>query len=142
MGHGSPGLRLRVWLTRRTLDDRLAEGESILTDPALARRADQLASLRCRRSLAKGLRRVISDAEHPPRSLTCVVPVQRQAVLKCRAGIERLAAKLDGDEPVGLAGVAQVRILLADGGSPLYDAHPEGELHERVERAELALDTA
>jgi hypothetical protein len=132
---------LRVWLTRRTLDHRLAEGEGILTDPALARRGDQLASLRCRRSLAKGLRRVIADAEHPPRSLTSVVPVQRRAVLKCRAGIERLAVRLDSDEPVALAGVAQVQILLTDGGSPLYDPHPEGDLYERVERAELALET-
>jgi hypothetical protein len=141
LGLGSPGLRLRTWLTRRTLDHRLAEGESILTDPALARRANQLTSLRCRHSLASGLHRVVADAERPSRSLTSAVPVQRKAVLHARAGLERLASRLESDDPVGLEGVAQVQILLTDGGSPLYDAAPEGELDFRVESAEQSLET-
>jgi hypothetical protein len=141
MGLGSPGLRLRVWLTRRTLDHRLGEGESILENPALARRANQLASLHCRHSLAKGLRRVIEDAERPSRSLTAAVPVQRKAVRRARAGLERLATKLEGEGPVALAGVAQLQILLTDGGSPLYAAHAKGQLDALVDRAELALET-
>jgi hypothetical protein len=139
-GLGSPGLRMRVWLTRRTLDHRLAEGESILSSRALARRADQLASLRCRHSLSNGLRRVIGDAERPSRSLTAAVPVQRGAVLHARVGLERLAARLESDEPVALEGVARVQLLLTDGGSPLFTAHPEGELEQLLEHAELALE--
>ncbi|MBN1528978.1 MAG: hypothetical protein JW895_07950 [Thermoleophilaceae bacterium] len=133
------GLRLRVWLTRRTLDHRLAAGESILSSAAHARRANQLTSPRRRRTLAKGLRRVVADAEHPRRSLSSAVPVQRGAVLHARAGIERIVARLESDDAVALAGVAQVQLMLTDAGSPIFDPHPSGDLDELVERAELAL---
>lgn len=55
-------LRTRVWVNRHALDLRLAEGERILSSPDLAYRAKQLTSLRWRRSLAAGIRRLPEDA--------------------------------------------------------------------------------
>jgi hypothetical protein len=135
----SPWLRARVWLTRQTLDHRLAHGESSLASPELARRAKQLASIRCRHSLAAGLRRVVEDAERPARTMSAAVPIQRRAILRSRLEIERLAAELDGPEPVSLAGIARVQLLLTHGNSPLYAPLPEGALDEALAHAHASL---
>ena len=137
----SPPLRLalRVWLTRQTLDHRLARGESMLASAALSRRARQLTSVRGRHSLAAGLRSVIDEAERPPRTLSSAVPIQRRAVLRARPELERLAAELEADEPVRLAGIARVQLLLTEGSSPLYTALPDGTLDDAVAHALAAL---
>ena len=132
MSFGSPVLRLRVWLTRQTLDHRLAQNESMLASPAMTRRGEQLTSQRSRRSLAAGLRRVIEAAERPSRGLSAAVPIQRRAILRARPDLERLAAELDAAEPVSLSGIARVQVLLTDGRSPLYMALSEGALDEAV----------
>ena len=124
---------------RLTLDRQLANGASILAGPALARRADKLSSRRCRRSLATGLRRVLADAERPPRYLSAAIPVERRAVLRSRQVIERIVAVLDADDPVGVEGVAQIRALLTDGSSPFYLERREGDLERTLERAARAL---
>jgi hypothetical protein len=138
----SPWLSARVWLNRQTLAQQLAQGESMLASDALTRRAKQLASARCRHSLAAGLRRVIEDAERPARTLSAAVPIQRRAILRARLELERLATELDGPEPVKLAGIARVQLLLTDGNSPLYTALPDGALDEALAhaRASLLLD--
>ena len=132
-------LRARVWLTRQSLDHRLAHGESTLASPELARRGEQLASIHSRHSLAVGIRRVIADAERPTRALSAAVPVQRRPILGARARLEQLAADLDAHEPVKLAGIARVRLLLTDGASPLYSPLPQGALDEAVAHAQAAL---
>jgi hypothetical protein len=136
---GSPWLRARVWLNRQSLDRRLAHGESTLASPELARRGEQLASIRSRHSLAVGIRRVLGDAERPRRALSAAAPVQRRPILDARARLEQLAADLDAHEPVKLAGIARVRLLLTDGASPLYSPHPQGALDEAVAHAQAAL---
>jgi len=136
---GSPWLRARVWLTRQTLDHRLAAGESMLASAALTRRAGQLTSVRSRRSLAAGIRRVTADAELPAPALSAAVPIQRRAILRARHGLERIAAELAADEPVRLAGIARVQLLLTEGSSPLYTALPDGALDEAVAQAWAAL---
>jgi hypothetical protein len=135
---GSPLLRTRVWLSRYAIDLRLAEGESILSSPELAHRAEQLASIRCRRSLSAGLRGLIEDAERSSRSLSSAAPIQRRAILRARAELERLAAELEADGPVGLEGIAKVQLLITDGGSPLYSSFPDGALEEAVLNARAA----
>ena len=82
---------------------------------------------------------MIEDAERPARALSSAVPIQRRAILRARLGLERLAAELDGDEPVRLAGIARVQLLLTDGNSPLYAALPDGALDEALAHAHAAL---
>ena len=135
---GSPLLRTRVWVNRFAIDLRLAEGESILSSPELSHRADQLASIRCRRSLADGLRRLIEDAESTTRPLSSAAPIQRRSILRARVELERLAAELDSDDPIRIEGIARVQLLLTDGTSPLYSSFPDGALEEAVSRARAA----
>jgi hypothetical protein len=135
---GSPWLRTRVWLSRHSIDQRLAEGESILAGPELAHRAEQLASIRSRRSLAAGIRGLIEDAERPSRPLSSAAPIQRRAILRARAELTRLAAELEADEPIRLEGIARVQLLITDGSSPLYSSLPDGALEEAVLNARAA----
>jgi hypothetical protein len=137
-GLGSPLLRTRVWVSRHAIDLRLAEGESILSSPVLARRAEQLASIRCRRSLAAGIRRLIEDAERPSRPLSSAAPIQRRAILRARAELERLAADLEADGPIKIEGIARVQLLLTDGSSPLFSSFPDGAVEEAVLGARAA----
>jgi hypothetical protein len=135
---GSPLLRTRVWVNRPAIDQRLAEGESIHATPELAHRADQLASIRCRRSLATGIRRFIEDAERTARPLSSAAPIQRRAILRARAELERLAAELEADEPMGIEGIARVQLLITDGHSPLFSSSPDGAIEEAVRSARAA----
>jgi hypothetical protein len=138
----SPLLRTRVWLGRYALDLRLAEGENILSSRQLAHRADQLASIRCRRSLAAGLRRLIEDAESTSRPLSSAAPIQRRSILRARAELEQLAAELDSDDPLTIEGIARVQLLLTDGTSPLYSPFPDGTLEEAVSHARAAFSVS
>jgi hypothetical protein len=56
-------LRARVWLNRRALDRRLAEGMLPASSPELDYRAEQLLSSRYRRSFATGIKRIIEAGE-------------------------------------------------------------------------------
>lgn len=134
-----PLQRGRVWLHRRDLDRELARGGDPHTNPALARRAEQLTSTRCRRSLAAGIERTLAAAEHPSRALTSAVPLQRREILAARAGLLALAAELGGTDEVQPRGVALVQRLLTDGDSPLYRLRRVGELERAVRHAKAAL---
>ncbi len=63
------------------------------------------------------------------------MPIQRRAILRPVRELERLAAELEADEPVRLAGIAKVQILLSDGTSPLFTALPDGALDDAVAHA-------
>ena len=132
-------LRARVWLTRQSLDHRLAHGESTLASPELARRGEQLASIR---SGTRSPKASVVSSRTPSdrrRALSAAAPVQRRPILDARARLEQLAADLDAHEPLKLAGIARVRLLLTDGASPLYAPLPQGALDEAVAHAHAAL---
>jgi hypothetical protein len=136
---GSPVLRTRVWANRHAIDLRLSEGENILSSPALAHRARQLASRRWRRSLAAGIRRLIDDAESPSRPLSSAVPIQRRGIVCARRELERLAADIEADRPVAVVGLARVQLLITDGHSPLFSSSPDGAIEDAVRGARAAL---
>lgn len=94
-----------VWLQRGALDREIARGADLTQAPRLARRAKQLASRRCRRGIAQGLRNLLDAAEHPDRALTSAVPVQRHEILRESGFILQIAIDLEGDEPVNARGV-------------------------------------
>jgi hypothetical protein len=135
----SPLVRTRVWVNRHAIDLRLAEGESVLSSADLAHRAGQLESVRWRRSLAAGIRRLIGDAEGPSRPLSSAVPIQRRAILCARSELERLAAAIDADAPVAVEGLAQAQLLITDGHSPLFSSSPDGAIEDAVRSARAAL---
>lgn len=131
-----------VWLQRGSLDRRIARGEDLTETPRLARRARQLASRRCRKGLAEGLRNLLDAAGERAQAFTAAVPVQRRAILDERDLILRVAADLDSEDPVAARGVALIERLLTDGDSPFYRPAPGGTLRDALTHAHAALHLA
>jgi hypothetical protein len=119
-------LAFRVLRRRTWLDRDLAAGRT--GSPALALRAEQLITPRSRRGLARGLSRLLADAEAARAPLTAVVAPCRGEVRAARPGLEALIARLRDGGAVGVQGVALVRLLLVDGASPAYVAGAPGAL--------------
>jgi hypothetical protein len=115
-------LRLRVYLTRGSLDRRIARGVSLAQTPALALRAHQLAGAAERRSLASDLRRAVDYADRiESRTRLSAVMLEPARVRAGRGAILRLAERLEQAAPVSPQGVALARVLLTDAASPLFD---------------------
>ena len=137
--HPAPWVRLRARLRRLSLERRLAMGESVWASPELRWRATQLTSARERSGLAKELDGLLEEAARPPRPRGAAAPLDRSGVLACEEPLRELAHDLRHAELVYACGVALVRRLLRDGGSPLYGAAPEGQLDRSIRLARAAL---
>ena len=83
--------------------------------------------------------RVLEVVAQPPRPRGAAAPLDRSAVLACDEFLRELAHDLRHAGPVQVRGVALVRQLLRDGGSPLYAADEEGALDGSIRRARAAL---
>ncbi len=126
-------LRLRVLLRRGALDRQLSDGLAAEGSEDRALRARQLGDAHTRRRLARSLRGLIEDSELPATErLSAAVPVCRRAVLPCRQALLGLAERLERTDPVNPCGVARVRVLLTDGGSPVYDPHPARSMSDAI----------
>jgi hypothetical protein len=124
-------LRLRVYLTRGSLDRQIARGVALADTPALTLRAHQLAAESARRSLAADLRHVVSYAERvESRTPLSAVMLEPARVRAGRGAILRLAERLEQDAPVSPQGVALARVLLTDAASPLFDRNSERTVTE------------
>ncbi len=127
--------RARVHVSFRQLDEALAAGTPSESSRALALRARQLVARRHRVSLAESYRRVVRDAREPGRRSRRRVHPPRAHVAANAEELARLAEALGRPEPVAPRGVAEARLLLADGTGPLYDAAGGGRLSESANRA-------
>jgi hypothetical protein len=132
-----PALRLRVRLNRLHLDDRLAQGADPASSPELRLRAAQL--LDDRAELAAAVERSIHDARRPAPAFSARAPVRRAELLDCVDDLVALAERLRQAGPMDVRGVAMARVLLTDGGSPLYRSS-DVSLRYAVRSARLALD--
>jgi hypothetical protein len=132
-------LRGRVWLHRRELDAKLAEGLLPSSSPELAYRAEQLRSPRCRRSFASGITRTLDAAEEPPGASTAAVPVRRQEIFEARAQLTDLARVLESGESLQVRGLALLEEFLTSGDSPLFHPNPDESLEHTVRRIRAAL---
>lgn len=113
--------RLRARVSTWKLDRALARGISPDSSPALSLRANRLIGRKDRRRLAQELRELPPRAARPPCRLEAGVPICRQGVLQAVGLLEELAARLEGPEPLDARGVAQVRVLLTNADSPLFN---------------------
>jgi hypothetical protein len=134
-------LRLRVYLTRGTLDRRIAAGRPYLSTPALALRAQQLVEPRTRRELARTLRKIVEHADRrtagPVSSAVVVEPV---AVRKARHPILGLAERLESPARVNPAGIARAQVLITDGLSPLFDPNSPRTVTQAIYAVQDALE--
>ena len=133
--------RLRARLRTAQFDRRLAAGADPDQDVALALHARRLLDPGARRKLAHSLRRSVamSRTRVTPASPRPPIPSH---VADCAALVEALAARVGSDGAVAPRGVAAVRVLLTDGGGPLYASRGRGALLAAIADALAALEPA
>jgi len=136
-------LRLRVRLTRASLDRQIVAGRPYRSTAALALRSSQLVEPRTRWQLARSLRKVIDYADYRATHLVIsAVVLEPAAVRGARQAILGLAERLEGSDAVNPVGVAGVQTLLTDGLSPLFNSNAEQTVTEAIWQIQDALDTA
>ncbi len=113
--------RLLVRARALGLDQALATGASPDSTASLSLRAQSLIRPRHRADLAHRFRDLLRAAGRPVHPFDPSLPVPTQ-VLLVRELIEEVLEVLESVEPIDARGVAQLEVLLRDGGGPLYGA--------------------
>ena len=132
--------RVRARVCAYSLDRALAAGAPPDSSADLEVRAHALIGSRSRLGLAQAIQRLLDQAGDPRRPLTFTVPVCRRKVRRSRDTLEILAGRLLGDEPLGVRGLAQIRLLLSDGAGPVYVNPAADDLEPALARAIGALE--
>lgn len=141
-GHGGvigvrPTLRDRAAAGLRAdrIDRQLARGVSPDASVELALRAQTLTRTSNRRGLARGLQRVIEQADATTPTPQRGVPVRRSRVSAVVSDLRDLSRTLLAAGPVSVQGVAQIQVLLTTGWGPLYDRRNTEGLSRVLRRA-------
>ena len=90
--------------------------------------------------LARSLTRIVVAAD-APMARRLAAPVDGPSVQRARAELAAVAGRLVASGPVGVQGVARVRVLVADGTGPLYRSAPPERLHRELIEVLTALDS-
>ncbi len=122
------------------LDDALARGVAPDSSAALLLRAHRLIGPAARADLARSIRSLIDDAGRPCHPLNPGVPINCAAVSKASATMIQVADRLVCGRAVDARGVAQVRRLVQDGASPVFNAASEHDLGQLFDDALEALE--
>lgn len=85
------------------------------------------------KTVAAGLRRAVEDAGREPGALGAGLPVQSEAVRRCRDDLLELAERLESNRDRGWLALTLASELLSDLDSPLYQG--SGDLAHAVRRA-------
>ena len=83
---------------------------------------------------------MVRDAESDSQAVGSAVPLQREAILRCREDLLALAARVKSEEPASSLGLMLARELLTDVDSPLYQG--SGDLLAATRKALAALGAA
>ena len=137
------GQRLLAKCTSGRLDRALARGASPESSVLLAIRAQQLVDAHMRFVLADSLRELADEATGSATHRGSRVPMDWPAVRAVAGDLRALASRLLERAPAPVRGVAQVNVLLTDGGGPLYSPHSPHSLKDlrvAVRDANRALD--
>ena len=129
----SASMRSRIVAHLRAghFDRILAVGAPPHPDSALAVHAVRLTSRAEREAVARALRRAADDAGHPTATLTLRVPLHWSNVAAASELIDAVTLRLHSPRPVGVRGMARLRVLLSDGAGPLY-RYGRGDLIGRL----------
>lgn len=133
--------RIAARLRAHALDLALASGTDPESTLMLAVRADALARPHVRRYLARSLERILTESTRPPGLRPTPVSLgRRRAIRAATDELEALIARLRSAGPVAVRGIAQVLVLLRDGGGPLYAGVTEPDLRSAIEQALTHVD--
>jgi hypothetical protein len=131
--------RLAARVRRHALDRRLAAGEPPERSAALSVRATRLIQPAVGDFLARELAAIVAEADGRDVARGRIA-ARRRAVFEAADDLEALARRLAAPHPRSARGVAQVRLLLADGTGPLYSRRSGEDLAVAVRRACAALE--
>lgn len=116
----SPVSRVAEVVFGRRFDRELVAGAAPEPGSALALHIARLTSTREREGLARALERRVRDAHTARVVPSAGVPVNRAGIVAAETRIDEVATRLRAPRPVSAHGVARLRLLLADGGGPVY----------------------
>jgi hypothetical protein len=123
--------RIRAGVRRFSLDAALARGADPCESPTLAYRAARLTSERSRGKMAARVADLLAAAKRPPRPPSVAIEPDRSEVAAAEPLLIEVVDLLRSSAPVYARGVAMLKKLLGDGGSPLYlPARPRDLSHE------------
>lgn len=123
-------LRLRVRAARRSLDREIAQGASLVDDPARAVRARQLRSSSERRAIAACLANILDAAQECQADPGCRLALNHAAVLGARVQILAIIETLRCPYAVSARGVALARGLTASLTGPLVADYSDATLRQ------------
>jgi hypothetical protein len=132
--------RVAVRARASALDAALAGGTSPDSSVTLALHAGHLCEPAQRRLLARSLTRIVAVSEAPA-ARRLASPVCKPAVRRVRPQLAAIAGRLAASGPVDVRGVARLRLLVADGTGPLYQAAPTNQLRDELSAVVAALDS-
>jgi len=139
-GHWCHGAdRIAAWALRTSLDRKLAAGCPPESARLVAVRAREIVQLASRGRLADYWERVLRIAGSG-KEPALAVPLSRARVRTVEPDIRELARLLRARLPVSARGVAMARLLLTDGGGPLYRGDPQACLRDQLHAAIAWLD--
>ena len=130
--------RILAWLRSRHYDRQLSLGVTVHAGTPLAIHAERLTSIREREGLARAFRRCIRDAHSDSPFRSGRIEVNASNIVAAEDIIDSITLRLHSPRPVTARGIARLRLLLADGASPLY-RYGRGDLEERLMAAFAAL---
>ena len=136
------GEQLASRLGATWLDVELARGVPPEARAALALRARALGEPRTRQALAQSLRRILDDALEGSQPRRGQIATLRSEVLAATDQLERLIERLLEPGILAARGLAEVRMLLIDGGGPLYFRGASQDLRAAAARALTQLEPA
>jgi hypothetical protein len=105
----------------------------------LKHRLEARRRLRARSRVARGIEKLLADAEIPHSNISSSVPFDGWAVLGAREELVELAAALRYRDSVRESGLRQAEQLLTDYESPIYRPREEDELRDAARAALAAL---
>lgn len=130
--------RVIALVKANTFDRMLAVGVPVPQGSALAVHAARLTSVREREAVARSLRRCSDDARNRDALVSSRISLNVPNITAAQDRIDQVTLRLHSPRPVTSRGVARLRMLLADGGGPMY-RYGRGDLDGRLGAALAAL---
>ena len=130
--------RLVAILQAGRFDRMLAVGVPAPEGTALAAHETRLMSVDEREAIARSLRQAVHDAHNGGTPLCSRVPVHQANITAAEDVIDQITLRLHSPRPVNPRGMARLRLLLSDGGGPVYQ-FGRGDLEGRLGAALAAL---
>jgi hypothetical protein len=131
--------RVEARVRAHSLDRRLAAGEAPEGTPALFLRARRLIAPSTGHRLARAIDGLVRDL-WSPRVPRARIAASRSVARAVAGDLDAIARRLADPQPVAVAGVARVRMLLTDGAGPLFSDRIGDDLRAAIHSARIGLE--